>query len=228
MIVGNFKSTNTILVNLIFFLTFQTEISEETKQDGNFCTECDKAFKPKSSFKRHAQLHTGNMWLCDFSSACTKQFFTEYDLKMHKKMKHSPFVLVCEICSKSFKSKLGLNNHIRRHQHQFKYLCGKDFNYKNDLDQHLANHEAKKYIIVRNVKKKCSSKRNVKRHLETCQIRESKYACDLCEKRFKSKRYLKAHLAGHNNPEGHQCSTCGEVFKYRASLYKHAKKTGHK
>lgn len=61
---------------------------------------------------------------------------------------------MCEICSKSFKSKLGLNNHIRRHQHQFKYLCGKDFNYKNDLDQHLANHEAKKIYNCSKCKKK--------------------------------------------------------------------------
>ena len=68
---------------------------------------------------------------------------------------------------------------------------------------------------------------NLTRHAAICNVKLQHFECKICSKKFKSKRYLNEHNKGHQEGHGYQCSGCGDVLKYRASLYKHKQRTGH-
>lgn len=193
------------------------------------CKGCNKHFANKSNLARHSKIHTGNMLECN---VCTKAYPTYYDLKRHTESVHGCRRFVCEHddCNKVFKSAVGLSNHNKEHQGQFSYLCqycGKGFSYKTDYKEHILKHEEKKLSPVVNVENVFTSKKTGKEVF--CNVVTSKgHFRVISGKKLRCERYLKEHLNGHSNPDQYQCATCGNFYKYWASLFKHRKKTGHK
>ena len=47
------------------------------------------------------------------------------------------------------------------------------------------------------------------------------FKCDLCDKYFKKREYLKDHLNIHAGRKRYHCLYCGEAFLHRASLARH-------
>ena len=171
--------------------------------------------------------HNNLMLQC---SVCDKNIYSNYDLKNHEKLIRTSSSLKCEECPKTFKSKIGLQNHVRRHSKNNKFLCdvcGKGFNYKHDIEAHKAKHEGVMIYSCDICNNKISCISNKRRHINICQKKTKEHCCSICSKKFKAGRYLEEHKKAHKDPERFQCSTCGSFYKYRASLYKHSKKTDH-
>ncbi|VDI61141.1 Hypothetical predicted protein [Mytilus galloprovincialis] len=203
------------------------EPSPSTEAKEVHCDVCNKKFSTKANLKRHIRRHNGSMLEC---SECSKQFDTKYHLENHRKLSHTAFNYKCSKCPKTFKSRVGLKNHENQHINRFKYLCpqcGKGFNYTADIEGHKSMHEGTKPHSCDKCGAKFTNIRNKRRHVFSCGVKVRGSNCDICNKSFKCPRYLAEHAKGHENPERFQCSTCGTFYKFRASLYKHSKKTGH-
>lgn len=117
-----------------------TDINETESNDCK-CVICDKSFKRKNNLKRHMKVHNNQMETCDY---CCKEFYTSYDLRIHRESAHQNVKRKCSLCAKTFSSKLGLTNHLRQHSNDCRYICpfcGKGFNYKTDFQGHTYGHE---------------------------------------------------------------------------------------
>ena len=123
---------------------------------------------------------------------------------------------VCRVCLEGAKKKKlrfkdfgQMKGHVMR-VHVKRYAChapgcGKKFGSRWDLKQHLKVHEKGK-IEKRQLKKRCesdecdstfSSTKRLKRHVESVHKGTKQFGCQLCTKRFSSRRSLKIHTKKH-------------------------------
>ena len=93
----------------------------KTKHD---CEICGKTYSSKYTLINHQNLYhsdTVSFCKCDFEN-CGKQFRSRQIMKQHQRDVHAEYNLPCEICHVKFKSKLGLDRHLRR-VHNEVYKC---------------------------------------------------------------------------------------------------------
>ncbi|XP_017064147.1 zinc finger protein 236 [Drosophila eugracilis] len=55
-------------------------------------------------------------------------------------------------------------------------------------------------------------------------LSKPKYACDVCGKCFKMKRYLEEHFATHTGVKLHTCAFCPTEFRSKSNMYHHTKR----
>ncbi|XP_002134598.3 zinc finger protein 865 [Drosophila pseudoobscura] len=55
-------------------------------------------------------------------------------------------------------------------------------------------------------------------------LTKPKYACEVCGKCFKMKRYLEEHFATHTGVKLHTCSFCPTEFRSKSNMYHHTKR----
>ncbi|KAH8420550.1 hypothetical protein KR009_011284 [Drosophila setifemur] len=55
-------------------------------------------------------------------------------------------------------------------------------------------------------------------------LSKPKYACDVCGKSFKMKRYLEEHFATHTGVKLHTCAFCPTEFRSKSNMYHHTKR----
>lgn len=193
-------------------------------QSKNWNCECGKNYTCLASLKRHKKRHTSKEKKCEI---CSKIFYTDYEFKRHYSI-HTEKEFQCDICLKKFKSESGLRHHKSIHTGEYKHLCptcGRGFNNVEGFHAHISSHDQIRRYECDRCKKGFTCKSNLKRH--SCGKQIGKHSCDVCGKAFKQIRYLKDHMSGHDNPERFICVTCGNAYKYRSSLYKHCKMSGH-
>ena len=65
------------------------------------------------------------------------------------------------------------------------------------------------------------TKANFARHVETHGQKE--YHCEVCNKAFKSKKYLTENKQIHREPEEYSCKKCPKVFGSKSALRGHVK-----
>lgn len=159
-----------------------------------------------------------------------RNFYSKYDLSDHLLTHDDVKHFSCKHCDKTFQTRGGLNSHKRIHNADYKYVCdhcGEGFIYKSNFKGHKAGHENSLSFICNVCSRQFRHKSSLARHV--CGATKN-LSCDICGSKFKAKRYLMDHLRAHSNPERFQYSTCGKIFKYRASFYaayRHKKQAGH-
>ena len=47
------------------------------------------------------------------------------------------------------------------------------------------------------------------------------FVCDVCQKQFKSKSYLKVHKRIHSSEKPYKCNVCGRNFAWKGDLTRH-------
>lgn len=62
-----------------------------------------------------------------------------------------------------------------------------------------------------------------KRHMHNVHATEKNFKCDICDQKFVSSVYLKAHQRYHTNERTHVCLFCGKAFITGSDLYHHEK-----
>ncbi|CAH1779541.1 unnamed protein product [Owenia fusiformis] len=202
------------------------------------CKICDKRFATLYNLARHErEIHgtkppTQKMVECQECGKC----MYKKNMKEHMRTKHNldaetvaPFE--CSQCGKCFTRKSSLTTHALMHIPNYKATrryqckdCGKSFQKYTVLMEHMNKH-----IDVRPFKcelcDKCFYSRGALK-VHTLIHSGLDYNCNICEKKFKVKRYLERHLEYHhqmNPPEVplFQCNNCGELFYNRELLSKH-------
>ncbi|KFM80773.1 Zinc finger protein 41, partial [Stegodyphus mimosarum] len=151
-------------------------------------------FTQKHHLDRHLNGHTRNN-----CTICNAQFTKRKALCKHLKTDHSicePEKLYhCSFCEKHFSKRPSLNAHLKHHA-EGRLLCIKcGFMCKNEnaFSDHMKDH-----------------------------LKNSKYECMLCEKKFVRRQQYNQHMMGH---ERHVCSLCDMTFSTKKLLLKHQQST---
>ena len=155
---------------------------------------CDKKFKKQSDMKKHVRnIHMGERSHC---VQCGDYF---KDLHYHMKVFHEHISFPCEMCSKKYTTKQGLNFHIKHtHGDSKKEVCD--------------------YCAV--------EVKHVKHHIKMMHsgVVEKKVSCqeEGCAKMFRTKQEASIHYnAAHLNKK-EMCPLCGGWYK---NLYTHIHQT---
>ena len=104
---------------------------------------------------------------------------------------------VCDQCGKHYRSKFGMQLHIKnKHSKDFKYkgtLCDKKFNQQRPYRYHCAKHLNVSIDKCHHCKKEFNSPGSLSRHLVVCTgtAQTKKFKCDLCAASFPHKYRLK-------------------------------------
>ena len=134
----------------------------------------------------------------------------------------------CEICGRHYKEKKTLNAHMKVHFESGKYncsICQCNFHNKSEWERHEASHTDKQYYVCGKCTKGFKSTQNLKDHVRTCQVGNSRsevkmLKCDHCNKPFSSRASLQCHL--HNILQGpYLCKVCGKIYAQYSSFWRH-------
>lgn len=135
------------------------------------CAICKKKFPIKSNYDQHIRRHIGEKrFECHL---CDKKFVEKVVLKRHIKSHSNVRPFKCELCQMEYKEKKRLDVHLKKIHDDgdakvkkyFCNLCPKLYFVKKDLTQHMNSHRG-----------------------------EKPFACEVCNKRFMDKYYVKQHL----------------------------------
>ncbi|KAF9418159.1 hypothetical protein HW555_004969 [Spodoptera exigua] len=173
------------------------------------CSQCEVIVKTPQELEDHIQdVHSLHC------NECGVKFKASSTLRRHMARIHSVIRdFICDICSKTFKTKTRLESHMVKHNasiaKKLAYCHTCDVQYKNIYvyRNHLkssANHTERAYSCPE-CSKKFASKVYWTNHYNFYHLQKSQYKCDICNKR------------------SYMCEDCGHTFKQRAALYTHTR-----
>ncbi|XP_055618902.1 zinc finger protein 84-like [Toxorhynchites rutilus septentrionalis] len=179
-------------------------------------------------------------------SKCDRKFPSMKTMRIHFSLKHPevPVRFKCTVCSKLFKHKTSLRDHMANHTGQQPYgcvHCEERFVRKKDMERHLeaahgadgATIEHKETFACGYCPRKLLSKTARALHIRhhhsdkedfTKQVLLSlpdSLVCSHCDKVFTNRNTLKLHVLNHLGKLPHQCDQCDAGFYKPADLLKH-------
>jgi KRAB domain-containing zinc finger protein len=161
------------------------------------CDACSASFATKARLKTHKTTFHQKNFPCTYEG-CTKRCGNANELGVHIRLHHNmerPFW--CEICNKGWASKQHYTAHVKEHHstNPITYPCPTCFKSLPNKGK-LAAHEREKHALKR------------------------AFACDQCEKTYKTKRQLESHVSEIHSPPK-QCSVCSDSFPTAIALREH-------
>lgn len=173
-------------------------------------------------------LNKGNKANPKICSICNKLFRTNYKLRIHMEThseNNAKFICNSEGCTKTFKSKIGLQEHAAKHTGEFNFtcnICHKQFLLRSYFMSHQRIHSDQKIFSCSICPKHFKSKQNLIDH-ENCHLGLKHFKCPKCQRAFNTKTHLDLHMKSHNNSEEFECSVCNKAFKSKSYLRVHIK-----
>ena len=127
---------------------------------------------------------------------CDKTFCGNSLLEMHKRSVHVEPTWKCEICASLYKTKGDLGKHTKR--------------------QHDPNEQRTECT-------KCfSNVVDIVTHTERAHVPGIPFACEICKKSYKVRRYLRRHMLTHKiKTLTYNCPLCKKVFSNAVNLQNH-------
>ncbi|CAH1118585.1 unnamed protein product [Phaedon cochleariae] len=108
---------------------------------------------------------------------------------------------VCEVCSRAFKRREHLYQHVKLHTGFRPYICehcNKAFMRKEHLIRHSTLHSGQKNYTCNICDKSFSRNDNLLKHKKTHE-KQASYTCEICQKQFVMKHYYNAHKLTHGD-----------------------------
>lgn len=108
---------------------------------------------------------------------------------------------VCDVCSRGFKRREHLYQHVKLHTGFRPYRCdhcNKAFMRKEHLIRHSTLHSGQKNYTCNICEKSFSRNDNLLKHKKT-HDKQTSYTCEICQKQFVMKHYYNAHKLAHGD-----------------------------
>jgi len=224
-------------------------VKHEKGPKGFMCERCDFKSGTIESLKNHIQFHLNKDILCpDCGESCVDgQAFKEHKKKYHrrrtvkkkyvkvKKKRENgdkpPPRVMCEICSNSYSSKVGLRNHIKQiHIGLDKVYecpeCGKKSGYLSAHIKHMLKHKPPT-IPCPQCDTKVRSNEYLRRHILSHHTapEDLGFHCDQCGKGFTNERTLEGHMNMHLGLKPYKCRYCSNCYQNYENRLNHEKKS---
>ncbi|XP_025160401.1 zinc finger protein 28 homolog isoform X2 [Harpegnathos saltator] len=203
------------------------------KEDGAYiCAVCDYRTLKKSLFATHLERKhetwsrkrttTADTFPC---VACGFVCRSKHSLQSHFIRKHTDrYEHHCNFCSKKFKVKGDLTNHIRFHHKEKPVkcdVCGKLCMNSGSLYVHQKWAHFKPKYECHICKRRMVTQENLDQHLLTQHEQRDKIVCAECGKTFTKKDSFKRHMVVHTGCKPHICLICSKPFARRSQLRQH-------
>ena len=191
---------------------------------------CEYTSPSKHNLIRHVKMiHEKVRYACD---ECNASFSQKYNLTNHIKTAHRGQILKCEFCTYTCTSRSGFRDHQRlKHENNPRYkceMCSKEFMLKNDYVSHVNKHLGRLDYTCENCGKKFQHRNSLTKHMMSiCYAQGQNHMCAVCGKHFTLLSHLNQHMKGmHPSDDAKplECSKCGKVVRWSASLFRHEKK----
>ncbi|XP_056404787.1 P43 5S RNA-binding protein-like isoform X3 [Hyla sarda] len=192
---------------------------------------CGKAFFHRPQFLRHWQKHLGlKKYICP-SADCRAAFMTKDNLKRHRKYKHAvadPFKCSEKGCTKTFRKKKALKQHLPEHGGEPQFRCDQPgcewkSNSKAKLAGHIRRHNGYR-CPFQGCQTTSPTWSALQKHRKTHQV---DFKCAECKKPFKNKSILRRHKLTHMiKPPVYTCprEDCKQTFTMVFNLTHHVRK----
>ncbi|XP_044743514.1 zinc finger protein OZF-like [Chrysoperla carnea] len=229
------KGTKCSKCSLVCYHPLHLSAHEKIHSPSNFpCKVCNKSFSNTHKLKRHKFIHGERNFAC---TKCDLSFKDKWILKRHVKTVHyaSQQYEACHVCGKSFK-KRHFQKHLATHGDRVIFkceICLKEFLHKHNLDQHIKyvheNIERERNHLCNICGRGFHKMDDLRRHFLT-HTKEKPYACDKCDKKYRTKYALTTHISRtHLNERNHICTFCSRAFYDKKILRNHVRThTGEK
>uniref|UniRef100_A0A182NCX0 Protein krueppel n=1 Tax=Anopheles dirus TaxID=7168 RepID=A0A182NCX0_9DIPT len=165
---------------------------------------------------------------CD---VCYKTFRTRQKLTIHRNthLRLAPFKCTFDGCSKAFKSRIGLEEHVARHTNSFEYtcdICSKGFQHRSYLSAHRRAHNTERNFQCSLCGQTFKAKQALLEH-KNSHLGVKPFGCDQCDKQYAKNSLLQAHIRQQHEQRGddavtrYPCSECGKQFTSKSYLNVH-------
>ena len=190
-------------------------INRENKKDKKHsCPKCRQKFVKKLDLMSH--LKTDHEKINFKCSECDQLFPDQNSMLRHYRFVHEGRNdrFNCQLCEYQARSFQALQTHIQSIHEVLQYQ-GKRFKYKPTQESNLQTHTEIKHVGVKSYKvyDKSLNEKPLK----------SKFNCNLCNYKGKSKTHLKAHIEAIHKKIKHPCSKCGKSFAQKSILNLHTR-----
>ncbi|XP_072934562.1 uncharacterized protein [Epargyreus clarus] len=135
----------------------------------------------------------------------------------------------CSVCNKSFQKNMQLQNHMRNHRAERRFVCtycNKAFSQSNNLRAHLRIHTNERPYKCSDCGKAFTQVTNLNNHVRL-HTGERPFACPEpgCDKAYAQvtnlNQHRKRHMSGRPVDSSYDCTVCGERFTQRNHMYSH-------
>ena len=157
---------------------------------------------------------------------CPQRFRKKESALRHEKDRHKRRPLItCQHCSKTFNDKPKFLIHLRKHSKDRRYkcqLCPRSFSSESALKNHHPEHTGERPHKCEPCSKGFKTRKHLMCHIRRVHsVRELKFPCTYCERRFAEKSSLVLHERRHKGIRPHVCLTCGKAFTSKHCLISH-------
>ncbi|XP_052901677.1 zinc finger protein 761-like [Anopheles moucheti] len=210
-----------------------SEISALQQNDGSYFSlvdfsETEIATASSSTTCTNGTVELANDKTCE---VCFKTFRTRQKLAIHRNthLRLAPFKCTFEGCTKAFKSRIGLDEHVARHTNSFEFscdICQKGFQHRSYLSAHRRAHNTERNFQCALCEQTFKSKQALVDHKNRRHLGVKPFACELCDKQYTKNALLRAHIEQHHEKRDeatarYPCQECGKHFTSKSYLNVH-------
>ena len=191
------------------------------------CQYCDKSFRYKHDFVKHAKWHgTVRPYRCE---RCPMRFKDKDLLENHNRDHpdcHIPH-LTCRFCKRVFADLNELREHIVKHVGKKPYectTCGKTYAVNKYLRAHIRTHTGERPYKCEKCGRTFTWNGPSNLHKKNCKgIPVPANMCDFCDQQFANDTDLVVHMKTHTGDKPYLCTICGSSYVKRKYMRFHKK-----